>query len=122
MLIGPPLAIVPMYETKQVNVLAVTGTERLPSLPQVPTLQESGIPLVAYAWLGVCAGAGTPQPIIDLINERVRPIVESADYRALVEKSGSVAVFSSVEAFRELIEQTANDAAPIIREFGVQLD
>src|SRR5262249_30953368 len=86
----------------------------------VPTLKESGIPFSAYAWLGVCAGAGIPQPVVDLLNSRIVQVVNSADYRALVEKSGSVAVSSSAPEFRALIEETANDAAPIFREFGVQ--
>jgi tripartite-type tricarboxylate transporter receptor subunit TctC len=120
--IGPPLGIVPLYEAKQVKVLAVTGNERLTSMPDVPTLKESGIPLVAYAWLGVCAGAGTPQPIVDLLNGKIAAIVNSAEYRTLIEKSGSVPVSSTPQEFHELIEDTANDAAPIIREFNVQLD
>jgi tripartite-type tricarboxylate transporter receptor subunit TctC len=109
-LIAPPLAVMPMYATKQVKVL------------EVPTLKESGIPFSAYAWLGVCAGSGIPQPVVDLLNSRIVQVVNSADYRALVEKSGSVAVSSSAPEFRALIEETANDAAPIFREFGVQLD
>jgi tripartite-type tricarboxylate transporter receptor subunit TctC len=121
-MISPPLAVVPLYETKQVKVLAVTGAERMTSMPEVPTLKESGIPLVAYAWLGVCAGSGTPAPVIDLLNSKVGEIVNSAEYRALVEKSGSVAISSTPQAFQEVIEQTANDAAPIFREYGIQLD
>jgi tripartite-type tricarboxylate transporter receptor subunit TctC len=121
-MISPPLAVVPLYETRQVKVLAVTGAERMASMPHIPTLNESGIPLAAYAWLGVCAGAGTPASVVDMLNSRVGEIVSSADYRALVERSGSVAVSSTPQAFQEVIEQTANDAAPIFREFGVQLD
>ncbi len=120
--IGPPLGIVPLYQAGQVKVLAVTGAERLASMPEVPTLKESGIPLVAYAWLGVCAGAGTPPSVVDLLNGRIAAIVDTPDYRTLIEKSGSVAVSSTPQEFHELIEETANDAAPIIREFGVQLD
>jgi tripartite-type tricarboxylate transporter receptor subunit TctC len=122
LLFGPPIGILPMYATGKVKVLAVTGAERLASMPQVPTLVESGIALVAYAWLGVCAGAGMPAPIVALLNRRVREIVDTAEYHAMIEKSGSVAVSSTVEEFGRLIEATANDAAPIIREFGVQLD
>jgi tripartite-type tricarboxylate transporter receptor subunit TctC len=122
LMIGPPLAVLPMYASKQVKVLAVTGSERLASMPEVPTLEESGIPFVASAWLGVCAGAGVAQPIIDLLSRRIGDIIGSQDYRSLVEKSGSVAAFSTPQAFQRLIEDTAADAAPIIREFGVQLD
>jgi tripartite-type tricarboxylate transporter receptor subunit TctC len=120
--ISPPLAVMPAYEGKQVKVLAVTGAERLASMPEVPTLKENGIPLVAYAWLGVCAGSGIPQPTVDLLNKLVGEVVNSAEYRLLIEKSGSVAVSSTPREFHEVIEQTANDAAPIIREFGLQLD
>jgi tripartite-type tricarboxylate transporter receptor subunit TctC len=120
--VGPPLSVLPMYASKEVNVLAVTGMERLLSMPDVPTLKESGLPLVAYAWLGVCAGAGTPQPVIELLNGRIGEIVNSADYRALIEKSGSVAVSSTPQELDRVIIETANEFEPIIREFGVQLD
>jgi tripartite-type tricarboxylate transporter receptor subunit TctC len=119
--IGPPLGVVSLYQAKQLKVLAVTGNERLASIPDVPTLKEMGIPLVAYAWLGVCAGAGTPQPVVDLLNKRIAGIVNSAEYRALVERSGSVAVSSTPQEFHQLIEETANDAAPIIRELGIEM-
>jgi len=121
-MIAPPLAVVPMQQAGQVKVLAVTGAERMASLPNVPTLSESGIALVAYAWLGMCAGAGIPAHVVELLNDRVGQIVNSADYRALLEKSGSVAVSSTPQEFQALIEQTANDAAPVIRQFGLQLD
>jgi tripartite-type tricarboxylate transporter receptor subunit TctC len=122
LMIAPPLGVLPLYATKQVNVLAVTGSERLASMPEVATLKESGIPLSAYAWLGVCAGSGIPQPVVALLNRHIVQVVNSTEYRALVETSGSVAVSSTAQEFRELIEETANDAAPIFREFGVQLD
>src|SRR5262249_56139601 len=75
LMIAPPLAVMPMYATKQVKVLAVTGNERLASMPEVPTLKESGIPFSAYAWLGVCAASGIPQPVVDLLNSRIVQVV-----------------------------------------------
>ena len=65
---------------------------------------------------------GTPQVIVELLNHRIGEVVSSADYRALIEKSGSVAVSSTPQELQQLILDTANDAAPIIQEFGVQLD
>ena len=120
--IGPPLSIVPMLEAGRLKVVAVTGDERLASLPGVPTLKELGVPLVAYAWLGVCAGAGTPQPVVDLLNARIGAIVNSAEFRALMGASGSVAVSSTPQEFHRVIEDTAAAAAPIIRELGIRMD
>ena len=120
--IGPPLVVMPLYEARQVKVLAVTGAARLSSAPEAPTLKESGVPLVAFAFLGVCAGSGTPQPIIAELNSRIRPIVEAADYRALIERSGSVPVASSPQEMQAVIDAAVRDAAPIITEFGLQVD
>ena len=94
-MIGPPLSVLPVSQSRQVKVVAVTGSERLASMPEVPTLNESGIPFVASAWLGVCAGSGTPQPIIELLSTRIEEIIKSQDYRTMIEKSGSVALNSS---------------------------
>jgi tripartite-type tricarboxylate transporter receptor subunit TctC len=120
--IGPPIAVMPLFEGQKLKVIAVTGAERLSSAPDIPTLGESGIPFVAYAWLGICAGSGTPKPIVDLLSSRIGAIVSSPEYRALVEKSGSVAVSSTPQEFKAEIDKTVSDAAPIIQEFGLQTD
>jgi tripartite-type tricarboxylate transporter receptor subunit TctC len=119
--IGPPLGIVPLYRAGQLKVLAVTGEERLPAIPEVPTLKESGVPLVAYAWVGICGGAGIPKSVIDLLNKRITAIVESPEYRTLVERSGSVAVSSTPEEFHRVIEETAAEAAPTVRELNIEM-
>jgi tripartite-type tricarboxylate transporter receptor subunit TctC len=119
--IGPPIGIIPLYQAKKLKVLAVTGNERLASIPEVPTLKESGIPLVAYAWVGICGGAGIPQSVIDLLNKRITAIVESPEYRSLVEKSGSVAVSSTPEELHRVIEETVAEAEPTVRELNIEM-
>ncbi len=119
---GPPLSIVPLFKAGRLKVIAVTGDERLASMPDVPTLKELGVPLVAYAWLGICAGRGTPQPVVDLLNARIGAIVNSAQFRALMATSGSVAVSSTPQEFHRVIEDTAAAAAPIISELGIRMD
>lgn len=120
--IGPPISVMPLYQGKQIKVLAVTGKQRLAAAPEVPTLTESGVPLVAFAFLGVCAGQGMPQPVIDKLNKVVVSIVETPAYRALVEKSGSVAASSTPAEMQAVIDAAVRDAAPIITEFGLQVD
>ncbi len=53
----------PQYEGKQLRVIAVTGKNRLSSAPEVPTLMESGVPIDAFGWIGLCAGAGRRSPL-----------------------------------------------------------
>jgi tripartite-type tricarboxylate transporter receptor subunit TctC len=120
--VSPTLAIVPQYEAGQLRILAVTAPDRLPSLARIPTLRETGIEFVRFGWLGICAGAGTPQPIIDLLQRHVASIVASDEYRAMIEKAGSLPIASTAQELQQLIAQTLDDVSASIREFGLQLD
>lgn len=119
---GPPIAVYPFYKAGKVKVIAVTGDERLDSMPEVPTLKESGIEVTAYGWLGLCAGAGTPPEIVARLNGAVRRIVASPDYQALVRKTGSLPVASTAEEFQAVIQKSADDIAPIVKEFDIHVD
>lgn len=119
--VGPPIAIGPYYKSGQLKVLASTSPQRLKSFPDVPTLTELGFPLTPYGWLGVCAGAGTPQPIVDLLNRRIVSITGSDEYRQFLEKAGNIPVSSTPEEFGRALAQTVEDAAPTIREFHMQI-
>jgi tripartite-type tricarboxylate transporter receptor subunit TctC len=120
--VSPTLAIVQQYEAQQLKILAVTAPNRLPTLAAIPTLTELGIDFVRYGWLGICAGAGTPEPIIDLLQQQVAAIVASPGYRALIEKAGSLPVSSTPQELRQVITQTLDDVSASIREFGLQQD
>ena len=118
--VSPMLAIMPQYEAKQLKVLAVSGPERLKTMPEVPTLQEKGIDYVRYGWLGVCAAAGTPQPIIDQLNRDIASVVATPEYRAMIERAGSLPVASTSAELAQVIAQTFDDVAATIQEFGLQ--
>jgi tripartite-type tricarboxylate transporter receptor subunit TctC len=120
--VSPTLAIAPQYQAKQLKILAVSAPERLKNLSEIPTLAENGIDFVRFGWLGVCAGAGTPQPIIDLLQRHVAAIVAMPEYRTLIENGGSMAVSSTPTELQQVIAQTLDDVAASIREFGMQLD
>jgi tripartite-type tricarboxylate transporter receptor subunit TctC len=118
--VSPTLAIVPQYQAKQLKILAVSAPERVKNLSEIPTLTEKGINFVRYGWLGICAGAGTPQPILDQLQRHIAAIAATAEYRALIEKAGSIAISSTPEELRQVITQTLDDVAGSIREFGMQ--
>jgi tripartite-type tricarboxylate transporter receptor subunit TctC len=118
--VSPTLGIASQYEAKQLKILAVSAPERLKGLSEIPTLREKGIDFVRYGWLGICAGAGTPQPVLDLVRRHVVAIVATPKYRAMIEKAGSIAVSSTPEELQQVITQTLDDVASTIREFGLQ--
>lgn len=118
--VGPPIAIGPFYRSGKLKVLATTSPQRLTSFPDVPALTELGYPLTPYGWLGVCAKAGTPKPIVDLLNRHIVSIVQSDEYRQFLEKAGNIPVSDTPEEFGKVIAATAADAAPYINEFHMQ--
>jgi tripartite-type tricarboxylate transporter receptor subunit TctC len=118
--VSPTLSVMPQYLGKLLKVLAVSSPERVKNLADVPTLKEKGIDFVRFGWLGICAGAGTPQPILDRLHRHIVAIVGSAPYRDLIEKGGSLPESSTPKELAQVIAQTVNDVAASIREFGMQ--
>jgi tripartite-type tricarboxylate transporter receptor subunit TctC len=118
--VSPTLAIVQQYQAKQLKILAVSAPARLNNLADIPTLTEKGVNFVRYGWLGICAGAGTPQPIVNLLQRHIATIVGTPEYRTLIEKAGSIAVASTPDELRQVITQTSDDVSASIREFGMQ--
>jgi tripartite-type tricarboxylate transporter receptor subunit TctC len=117
---SPTLAIMQYYKAKQLKIIATTSPERLATLPDVPTLKESGFDFVRFGWLGVCARAGTPQPIVDTLNKNIAAIVASPPYRALIENAGSIAQSSSPKELGAIMQKTFDDVVPAVKEFGLQ--
>jgi tripartite-type tricarboxylate transporter receptor subunit TctC len=120
--VSPTLAILPQYQSKQLKILAMTSPERVEGLREVPALKEFGINFDRFGWLGICAAAGTPAPIIKMLHDHIVPIVGSADYRALVDNAGTVAVSSTPQELSAVMDKTLNDVAASVQEFGMQQD
>ena len=120
--VAPTLQVLPQYESRKLKILAVSSPRRLDVAPEIPTLLEKGIDFVRYGWLGMCARAGTPPPIVELLHRNVVAIVAMPEYQALIAKSGSIPISSSPEELAGVLTQTVDDVAATIREFGMQQD
>jgi tripartite-type tricarboxylate transporter receptor subunit TctC len=118
--LAPPLAVLPQYRNKQLKIIAVTSPQRLSVLPEVPTLAEIGINFDRSGWLGICAPAGTPVAVIELLNRKIAPIVGSDAYRNLIDAAGSIAASSTPDELATIMQRTLAEVAPTITEFHLQ--
>jgi len=118
--VAPTIGVLPQHQAKQVRIVATTSPQRLSGMSDVPTLRENGIDYVRYGWLGICAKAGTPQPIIDLLNRHIVSIIATRDYRDLIEKGGSMPESSTPQQLGQVLAQTVDEVAATIREYGLQ--
>jgi tripartite-type tricarboxylate transporter receptor subunit TctC len=73
----------------KIKPLAVTGSTRLPELPNVPTVAESGFPgFQAYSWVGIFAPQGTPATTLRQLTEAFRATLQTRDVRRKLEEAG----------------------------------
>ena len=120
--VSPTLAVTAQHNSKQLKIIALTSPGRIKGLDDVPTIKEKGIDWVRYGWLGLCARAGTPQPLVDLLHRHIVSIVAMPEYRDLIEKGGSLPEASTQQELGQVIAQTVTEVEGTIREFGMQLE
>jgi len=94
----------PLMRTAKVRALAVTGMQRSGALPDLPTLDESGLRgYEAVAWTGVNAPAGTPVAVVEKIASSMAAIIQSAEFRERLKADGSDPVGSTPEQYGRFV-------------------
>ena len=100
----------------KIRALAVTGTQRLAGLPDIPTFKEAGVPEFEYdAWFGIMAPAGTPKAIVSKASLAIGQILEMPDVRARFEPHGMVLISTTPEKFDAIIKTDTERYSKIIK-------
>jgi tripartite-type tricarboxylate transporter receptor subunit TctC len=100
-------------------VLAVFGRERLPSLPQVPTLAELGHPMEGTSAGGLIAPAGIPDAAAAAIERACAAAVASEGFRTAAERLSATPRFLPGEAFRARFQAESESNRTVLRELGL---
>jgi tripartite-type tricarboxylate transporter receptor subunit TctC len=104
-----------------VRALAVTSAERFPSLPDVPTMAEAGVPSdPAVAWIGLFAPAGFPVDRITRLAEETGKALAVPDQRRALETAGFTVVGSDTASFRALLASDIARWGGLIRRLGLK--
>lgn len=112
----------PMIKGGMVRALGTTGTARSPILPDVPTIAEAGVPgFQATLWVGFMAPAGTPKPIVDLLNREITKIVSRSEMKAAWEKLGATPVTMSQPQFTSFMQAQIDKWAQVIQANHIKL-
>ena len=106
----------------RLKALAVTTSKRIPQLPDVPTMQEAGVPgYNASVWLGLLAPAGTPKEVVMKLNAEIAKVLSAADTKKELYAAGVEADISSPEALNTLMVQELDRWGKIIKDAGITM-
>ena len=107
----------------RLRAIAVTSLKRSPSLPETPTIAESGWPsFEAITWFGFVAPAKTPAPIIKELNSKIGEVLKSADVRKKLMGEGGEILGGTPEQFTTLLNRDTARWARVIQEANVKID
>jgi tripartite-type tricarboxylate transporter receptor subunit TctC len=107
----------------RLRALAVTTGKRIPQLPDVPTLQEAGVPgYEASVWLALLAPAGTPRDIVNRLNAEVAKLMESAETRKALYEAGVEVSLSTPDALGEYMVKEMERWGKVVKDTGTKLE
>jgi tripartite-type tricarboxylate transporter receptor subunit TctC len=113
----------PQIKAGKLRGLVISGAQRSPVLPDVPTAAEAGLPaFIADSWFGVVVPAGTPPALVHRLNHELNAITESADVRDQLARQGLDALHGSPEAFARQIDTDIVKWARVVRSGNVSLE
>ena len=107
----------------KLRALAVTSSQRVSALPDVPTLSETVSPgFNSISWIGLLAPAGTPAAVVDKIAADVREVLDNPEVKGRVVDLGGIPRSTTPAEFAQLIESDRKRYAKIIKERGITVD
>ncbi len=116
-------AAIPQIKAGKVRALAVAAPQRLPQLPDLPTMSEAGMPDFNVAsWNGVLAPAGTPKAIVDKLNAVINEVLKNPKVVAQFEKRAAVPVGGSPVYFRAFIDKELKTWAAVAKKANLKIN
>jgi tripartite-type tricarboxylate transporter receptor subunit TctC len=117
---GPAL---PHMQSKRVRVLAIGGPNRFPSLPEIPTFKEAGLPdSDLSSWFVLMAPAATPDGVVATLNEKVNAILQMPDVRQRLQNLGLAPMGGTSEGMRARMKEDAAKWSTVIKAAKVTVD
>lgn len=121
MFTGPPSAKA-MSEGGKLKLLGVGGKQRLALMPDVPTVDESGVPgYELIGWFGILAPAKTPKPLLDRLTQEVRKAVTDPRFSDKMTAQGLEVFGSTAEEMLALMQADTKKWAEVIKATGVKI-
>ena len=117
------IAVLPHVQSGRLRALAVTSSKRSSTVPDIPTVAESGVKgYESIAWYGVVGPAGMPKDIVAKLNADMRRAMDTTEVKARLFTMGSGSVHGSPEQFGTFIKAEIGKWAKVVKESGATVD
>ena len=123
LLLAGPGVFMQHVKAGRIRALAIGSLQRLPILPEVPTLNEAGLPgMESGSWYGLFAPAGTPASIVKFMHTATVKVLSAPEHAARLAADGAIASGNTPEVFGKEIRAESAMWARVIKQAGVKLD
>ncbi len=117
-----PPTVMAQIRAGGLRALGVAARQRIPQLPDVPTIAESGVPnFEASSWFGLVAPARTPAPIVERLAAETAKAVQDPEMRARFDQLGARLVGNSPSEFAQLVARERASWGEVIKSAGIKL-
>ena len=107
----------------RVRAIAVTGKERLPVVPDVPTMAEAGLPgFESLNWNGIVGPAGLPRDIVNRLNREIVRVLATPDVREKIMAQGNYVIGDTPEQFASFIRSESDKWGRVVKQANIKLD
>jgi len=118
---SPPLTALPHVRGGRMIAVGVTSPQRMPMLPEVPTIAEAALPGFEYqGWFGILAPARVPRPLIDKLNAEIVRIMALPDIQERIARDGSTAKSSTPAEFDKLVRDEIATRTKVFKAAGAK--
>lgn len=111
-------AVAQMAQTGRMRAIAVSGTDRVPAFPDLPTMQQQGVDITSTGWFGLCTPAGVPEPILARLETELGAIIEEPELRQRIVAGGALPRKMGRAEFARFMTEESNRWRDVIRAVG----
>jgi tripartite-type tricarboxylate transporter receptor subunit TctC len=123
MMFASPVTVLPQTKAGRLRALAVTTAARAKSMPDLPTVRESGVEGYEFSsWYGLLAPRAVPPPIIATLNQAVSRVLRQHDVQARLAADGAEAAGGAPEEFAEFLRQQMDKYAKLVKELNLRIE
>ncbi len=123
MMFDQPVSSLPHVRAGKLKMLGISSLKRFPTLPDVPTIAESGVPgFDAVSWSGVCVPGGTPKEIVNKLQQEIAKVLQVPELKTRLLNDGIEPIGNTPEQFTEHTKKEAVKWSKVVKDTGAKAE